>query len=447
MEKKKAFEGKIPAPHKSINHQTAQRLFEPTAAQTQLKIGKAGDKYEQEADRVAEQVVRMPEPHLQRQPEEREESIQPKGPTLQTPARTSALESGLKALKGTGQPLPESTRKFFEPRFDCDFSGVRVHTGGDVVQISRGLNAEAFTYGRDIYFGEGRYNPNTTSGKRILAHELTHVVQQSSIKAASSGIVKNILSSLEPRISRWKIEGNIATVTKKGDTLWALAKRITGDGRNWPFIKKIKMQSPKAKSPEYWLYLRIGDIFDISDLLAAAPEPHKAKKAEKIVFGEEIVKGEQWKSLSPEKKVAIWQDFTPEDKEVFEKLHGPTVKIMIMPWKEKKKLSDEETLEKIKEGIKLYQESKGKLIDCWYAAYVEASNEVFLKGVINMKPERMSQFLTTNLAKIALMIDALVSNLKIDRGDAELLLNQILETTRQKYADKCPTDYLLEATK
>ena len=65
-----------------------------------------------------------------------------------------------------------------ERNFDVDFSNVRVHKDSNAVQMTRELNAQAFTYGRDIYFGAGRYNPRSSSGKRLLAHELTHVLQQ-----------------------------------------------------------------------------------------------------------------------------------------------------------------------------------------------------------------------------------------------------------------------------
>lgn len=87
------------------------------------------------------------------------------------------FESCLNSL-GDGQPLPKSVRAYFEPRFGYDFSQVRVHIDSDAIQMSRELNAEAFTYGRDIYFGAGRYSPGTLSGKRLLSHELTHVAQQ-----------------------------------------------------------------------------------------------------------------------------------------------------------------------------------------------------------------------------------------------------------------------------
>jgi hypothetical protein len=88
------------------------------------------------------------------------------------------LEGRLAAQKGAGSPLSADVRALMEPRFGADFGGVRVHTGGEAVQMNKDLRAQAFTHGQDIYLGAGRYDPGTTAGKRLLAHELTHVVQQ-----------------------------------------------------------------------------------------------------------------------------------------------------------------------------------------------------------------------------------------------------------------------------
>lgn len=101
-----------------------------------------------------------------------------KGISRSTPQVRDDLHVRLNQSKGGGQTLPDTDRTSMERRFGADFSGVRVHTGSDAVQMNRELNAQAFTHGRDIYFGAGRYSPNISSGKRLLAHELTHVVQQ-----------------------------------------------------------------------------------------------------------------------------------------------------------------------------------------------------------------------------------------------------------------------------
>ena len=145
--------------------------------QAKLKVSEPGDIYEQEADRVADAVMRMPEPQVQQQTEP-EEVFQAKELTSQTSESTLNIESRINALQARGRPLPESTRSFFEPRFGHDFSQVRVHTDAQAAEMARAMNARAFTTGRDIVFGAGQYAPEATGGKKLLAHELTHVVQQ-----------------------------------------------------------------------------------------------------------------------------------------------------------------------------------------------------------------------------------------------------------------------------
>jgi hypothetical protein len=116
---------------------------------------------------------------LQRQ--EDEEELQTKRLQRKTDGSFEAgraFEDRLAAQKGGGRPLPAETRAFMEPRFGADFGGVRVHTGSEVAQLNRQVSAQAFTHGQDIYMGAGYYNPGSQAGKRLLAHELTHVVQQ-----------------------------------------------------------------------------------------------------------------------------------------------------------------------------------------------------------------------------------------------------------------------------
>ena len=81
-------------------------------------------------------------------------------------------------LRSQGQPLDAATRQFFEPRFGCDFSGVRVHTDARAAESARAVNALAYTVGRDVVFGVGHYAPWTSAGQRLIAHELTHTIQQ-----------------------------------------------------------------------------------------------------------------------------------------------------------------------------------------------------------------------------------------------------------------------------
>ena len=87
-------------------------------------------------------------------------------------------------LHSSGQPLDRQTRAFFEPRFGHDLSKVRIHTDVKAAESAQAVNALAYTVGRDVVFGMGHYAPRTTDGRRLLAHELTHVVQQRSSSAA-----------------------------------------------------------------------------------------------------------------------------------------------------------------------------------------------------------------------------------------------------------------------
>src|SRR5436190_645154 len=88
------------------------------------------------------------------------------------------VETTMSATKGGGQSLPDGVRDHMESAIGADFSDVKVHTGPSAVQMNQDLGAKAFTHGRDIYFNRNAYNPQSGSGRELLAHELTHVVQQ-----------------------------------------------------------------------------------------------------------------------------------------------------------------------------------------------------------------------------------------------------------------------------
>jgi len=149
--------------------------------QPKLKIGTPDDKYEQEADRVADQVMRMPEQIVQRlsmDEENEEDQVQTKNTSNTVPVMTPSVSANIQSLQGCGHPLSMGERNFFEPRFGRDFSGVRLHTDASAASISRRINAHAFTLGNNIVFSSGQYAPQTNKGRQLLAHELTHVVQQ-----------------------------------------------------------------------------------------------------------------------------------------------------------------------------------------------------------------------------------------------------------------------------
>jgi len=200
-------------------NQFVQRVIAQHAVQAKLEIGQPGDIYEQEADRIAEQVMKMTEPPVQRQPQEEEErkeeeeplytkpvadqitplvqkqpeeeeekeeeELQMKASPGQTPEVAPDLESRINAMKGGGQPLSESERTFYEPRFGCDFSQVRIHSEPEADTLNREVGARSFTSGQEIFFRRGEYDPGSSTGRQLLAHELTHVVQQSSISEST----------------------------------------------------------------------------------------------------------------------------------------------------------------------------------------------------------------------------------------------------------------------
>ncbi|MBW4441972.1 MAG: DUF4157 domain-containing protein [Plectolyngbya sp. WJT66-NPBG17] len=194
--------------------QVSAHTFAAPRIQPKLTIGQPNDQYEQEADQVADRVMRSQgyppdrSPRLQfsllqRAPlpeheEDTEEPIQTQAEPGQLPEVTPALETQLAASKGQGQPLSDQVRSHFEPRMGVDFSQVRVHTDSNALMMNQALNAQAFTHGQDIYFGIGKYDPTSETGKRLLAHELTHVVQQSgTIQRQSSSTVERPASAPE----------------------------------------------------------------------------------------------------------------------------------------------------------------------------------------------------------------------------------------------------------
>ncbi len=113
---------------------------------------------------------------------EEEKKVQKKTENSTAETASPSIESNLSASKGGGSPLPENTRNAMESSFGSDFSGVRIHTGSNAVQMSQDLNAQAFTHENDIYFNAGKYDTNSQSGQHLLAHELTHTVQQGGVR-------------------------------------------------------------------------------------------------------------------------------------------------------------------------------------------------------------------------------------------------------------------------
>ncbi len=199
-----------PAAQHSMSNQAMQRMVRNHTLQRKLTINRPGDIYEQEADRVADAVMRMPDPTagssspsvtslssvstLRRcscaQSSSSGECEECKAKrSLQRSAESASASTEAPpivhdALRSPGQPLDQASRSFLEPRFGRDLSGVRLHTGRQAAESARAVNALAYTVGNSVVFAEGQYVPHTWSGRRLIAHELAHTVQQSSAPAA-----------------------------------------------------------------------------------------------------------------------------------------------------------------------------------------------------------------------------------------------------------------------
>lgn len=151
------------------------------AIQTKLQISKPGDEWELEADRIAEQVTRMPEPIVREADVTnpgKEETLRSESTTGQHRTRIPLVSPGSITQQSGGQPLPRSESAFFELRFGADFSQVRIHKDSRAAEMAQSLEARAFTAGRDIFFAAGQYSTETAVGRQLLAHELAHVAQQ-----------------------------------------------------------------------------------------------------------------------------------------------------------------------------------------------------------------------------------------------------------------------------
>ncbi|MBW4615639.1 MAG: DUF4157 domain-containing protein [Desmonostoc vinosum HA7617-LM4] len=166
--------------------------------QAKLTIGEPGDKFEQEADKTAPQVVqRIHQPQTQKfqQPKIPYKRLQMQ-PTVQRVseggvATTSDLEASIQQTRGSGQPLAQSIKEPMEQAFGTDFSGVRVHTDSHSNELNRSIQAKAFTTGQNVFFRQGAYEPESRGGQELIAHELTHVIQQNGGQNSDSTTVQS----------------------------------------------------------------------------------------------------------------------------------------------------------------------------------------------------------------------------------------------------------------
>ena len=154
--------------------------FSKVAMFPKLVVGRVDDPLEREADSIAKNVMRMTDPVISStdvsQTLRRQCACEDSGSACESCAEAPPIVHDV--LSSSGQALDGATRSFFEPRFGADLSNVRIHTGAHAIQSARSVNSLAYTVGRNIVFAQQRYEPSTPGGRRLLAHELAHVMQQ-----------------------------------------------------------------------------------------------------------------------------------------------------------------------------------------------------------------------------------------------------------------------------
>jgi hypothetical protein len=251
---------------------------------------------EKEADVVAEQVVRRLSA-----PRDREKGLAPVGSGISRAAASTGgaalyapayVASGLEASRGQGQALPAPLRTQMEGVIGTDLSGVRIHTDPKAAALSEAVAAKAFTYGQDIYFNQGLYQPETVEGRRLLGHEVGHVGQQNLLgrnkKHNSFGV--NGHASLLQRSAKQEIEEVTFEVS-----LSNFPQKLTSN--NYMFyesfiynllIKKLeKVKLPKSWAP-YIMEFRSNFKKAVFDLLLA-----RGTQPDSIVLNVLVFKGKK----------------------------------------------------------------------------------------------------------------------------------------------------------
>jgi len=205
-----------------------------SAVQPKLAINQPNDDYEKEADAAADKVMNN-SPHpvestsysnvfVQRKCaacEEEEKNIQRKESTDSSVPDARSLND---TFESAGEPMDDETRYFMEERFDSDFRNVRIHNDEPAHKSSNNINALAYTHGNHIAFNKGQYNPSTHSGKHLLAHELTHVLQQ----ADGMKMIQRSIQVIKPD-DNIPNPGGAGVVQTNGETVLSYMKEICKD--------------------------------------------------------------------------------------------------------------------------------------------------------------------------------------------------------------------------
>jgi hypothetical protein len=221
-----------------LNPRTSRTGPAPLVVQPKLMIGQPNDRYEQEADRVARQVVqRIHAPQGRHQEAMEEETRVKLSPLVQRSGGATGgikasdeVAKGIVAARGSGRPLDKPVQRLMERAFAADFSKVRVHTDVQADRLSQSLGARAFTAGEDLFFKWEEYQPRSRNGQKLIAHELTHVVQQRPDTISNPCMVQRKLYVNNQEITDLADEKDLDAV---------LDTRMLGDGRNHAVVAEI----------------------------------------------------------------------------------------------------------------------------------------------------------------------------------------------------------------
>jgi hypothetical protein len=215
------------AMQRTLGNRASGAMLGRASIQPKLIVNAPGDEYEREADRVADAVMRVPAvareetPRSEHSPEVMTKPASEHGGDGSFAAGED-FGQRLQASQGRGRPLPPALRDTFETRFGADFSSVRVHSDAAAGQLSQDIQAQAFTRGSDIFLGAGQSAAATTAGKRLLAHELTHVVQQGAAPLKTATAPQQVT---QPTAAGSKLAGQIQRKLDWQNTAWGNAKK------------------------------------------------------------------------------------------------------------------------------------------------------------------------------------------------------------------------------
>lgn len=245
----------------AVNRNMQGHFFAPSKVQPKLIIGSVNNTFEREADSMAEKVINTP-----RNSAESNSFFKPASPSLQTKCSKCEDEENLQmkseiggtggteapstvhdVINSSGHSLDPGTRNFFEPRFGQDFSQVKIHTDSKAAQSAQNINALAYTSGNNIVFNQNQFSPESDSGKKLLAHELTHVVQQNN--AISRQIVQRYPWPYSLHLNKEVKENVSETISNApaGSEAW-------NGTYNWDSLFRIELN---AMFGEVWMIVRL----------------------------------------------------------------------------------------------------------------------------------------------------------------------------------------------